>query len=274
MARKEQEERQQPQSAWRYLSYFAAGTAALVFGILVFQRLEHYLITDPKFLLAAPAEYGEESASLHVEGVQHASRAQVMQTFSEDFGRSVYLFPIARRRMELLAVPWVKDASIMRIWPNKAAVRIVEREPVAFVPLKTNDPAAGLRTALIDDEGVILEPRGATRFHLPVLTGVQQEESRDLRRAKVRRMQKVLEEIGPLAEKLSEIDITSLDNVKVSLPVDSRAMILLLGNRHYQPKLENFFKHYPEIRKRLPDAMILDLRIEDRITAVEGGTGE
>jgi len=274
MARKEQEERQPPRSAWRYLSYFAAGTAALVFGILVFQRLEHYLITGPKFLMAAPAEYGEESASLHVEGVRHASRAQVMQTFSEDFGRSVYLFPIARRRMELLAVPWVKDASIVRIWPNKAAVRIVEREPVAFVPLKTDDPAAGLRTALIDDEGVILEARGATRFHLPVLTGVQQEESRDLRRAKVRRMQKVLEEIGPLAEKLSEIDITSLDNVKVSLPVDSRAMTLLLGNRHYQPKLENFFKHYPEIRKRLPDAMILDLRIEDRITAVEGGTGE
>jgi cell division protein FtsQ len=274
MAKKEKEDRADPRSIWRYLMFSLAGVFTLVLCIFGFQKVEQYLIGNPKFVLAGPADYGEESPSLQILGVKNASRVQIMQVFSEDFGRSVYLFPIAKRRMGLLGVQWVKDARIMRVWPNSAAVQITERTPVAFVPLKMDDPAAPLRTALIDDEGVILEPRGATKFTLPVLTGVTPGESRELRRAKARKMLKFFQEIGGLGDKVSEVDITSIDNVKATMPLDNRAMVLFMGNQRYSLKLQNFLRHYQEIRRRLPDATVLDLRIEDRITAIEGGKSE
>ncbi len=251
-----------------------AGVALLILGIVVFQRVEQYLITNAQFTLKPPVEYGEDSPNLRVEGVKYASRAQVMQIFAEDFGRSVYLLPTARRRTQLLSVNWVKDARIMRIWPSHAAVQITERQPVAFVSFKSEDSPGLMRTALIDDEGVVLEARGATQFTLPVLTGVQANESRELRRARVRKMMKMLQELGSHGDKISEIDVSSLENIKATLPMEDRALVLLLGNQHYLSKLQNFLSHYPEIRKRIPDATVLDLRIEDRITAVEGGTGD
>lgn len=274
MAKKEKEGQAQPRSIWRYLFYSLAGASALVFGIFVFQRVEHYLINSPKFAMAAPADYGEDSPSLHVNGVQYASRAQIMQIFTDDFGRSLYLFPMAKRRNSLLGVQWVKDASIMRIWPNQAAVHITERRPAAFIPLKLDDAEGALRTLLIDEEGVILEPRGPTGFKLPVLMGINPEESRDVRQAKVRRMQRVIQEAGALSERISDFDIASLENVKVTMPVENRALVLFLGSQHYAAKLQNFLRHYAEVRRRLPNAVVFDLRIEDRITAVEGGESE
>jgi cell division protein FtsQ len=274
MAKKDKEDQPKPRSIWRYLLVSLAGVSLLVFGIFAFQRTEHYLITNPKFVLAPPTDYGEDSPNLQVDGVRHASKAQIMQVFNEDFGRSIYLFPIAKRRMSLLGVQWVKDASIMRVWPNRAAVHITERTPVAFVPLKTDDPAAPYHSALIDDEGVILEPHGATQFKLPVLTGVSQNDSRDLRRAKARKMLKFFQEVGQLGDKVSEVEIASVENVKATVPMEGRAMVLVLGGQRFSVKLQNFFKHYPEIRKRLPDATVLDLRIEDRITAIEGGNSD
>src|SRR6266545_2254123 len=107
MARKEKEEQAKSRSIWRYWFFSVVGVALLILGIVVFQRVEQYLITNSQFTLKPPAEYGEESPNLRVEGVKHASRAQVMQVFAEDFGRSVYLMPAARRRTELLGVNWV-----------------------------------------------------------------------------------------------------------------------------------------------------------------------
>jgi cell division protein FtsQ len=274
MAKKEKEEQSKPRSIWRYLFFSVLSAAALIFAIFAFQRTEQYLITNPKFVLAGPSDYGEESPNLEVTGVRYASKTQIQQVFSGDFGRSVYLFPLAKRRMSLLGVEWVKDASIMRIWPNKANVQITERTPVAFVPLSTGDPAAPFRTALIDDEGVILEPHGAGSFKLPVLTGVSQNEPREMRRAKARKMVKFFQEIGPLGSRISDVDIASVENVKATMPVEGRATVLVLGNQRYALKLQNFLKHYQEIRRRMPDATVLDLHIEDRITAMEGGKGD
>ena len=42
-----------------------------------------------------------------------------------------------------------------RIWPNRIVVQITERKPAAFIKLPAE---AMLRWALIDDEGVILDP--------------------------------------------------------------------------------------------------------------------
>jgi hypothetical protein len=42
----------------------------------------------------------------------------------------------------------------------------------------------------------------------------------------------------------------------------------MVGNRDYLQRYRNFTDNYAEIRRRLPNAVVLDLRLRDRITAV------
>jgi hypothetical protein len=46
----------------------------------------------------------------------------------------------------------------------------------------------------------------------------------------------------------------------------------MLGNHDFLPRMNNFLNNYEQIRTRMQDATILDLRLNDRITAV-GGAG-
>ncbi len=63
---------------------------------------EQFLIRDPRFFLPGPADYGSESPNLELTGVKYASRGQVLRVFDQDYGRSLYLFPLAERRKTLL----------------------------------------------------------------------------------------------------------------------------------------------------------------------------
>jgi hypothetical protein len=61
-----------------------------------------------------------------------------------------------------------------------------------------------------------------------------------------------------------------MGNLKVTVQPDDRVVTLLLGGQRFRRRLENFFHHYADIKRRLPDARAFDLRLEDRITAVGG----
>src|SRR5262249_31095104 len=153
------------------------------------QRIEEFLVQDPHFVLPGPADYGQESPNLELAGIQYASRAQIVRFFATDYGRSLYFFPLAARRKALLSVPWAHDAAIRRIWPNRIRVEITERTPAAFLKL----PAEGMsRYALIDAEGVILDPPQKHVFRLPVLTGVSISENTEKRAVRVRRMGRLI----------------------------------------------------------------------------------
>jgi cell division protein FtsQ len=246
------------------------GAMALgVGGLLAFQRTEEFLIRDARFALAPP-EFGAEAGNIEIHGVSRVSRADVVRVFERDFARSLYLLPLAERRRNLLAVDWVKDASVSRIWPNRVAVRITERAPVAFAALPSE--AGMLRFTLIDADGVLLEPRRPGSYSLPVLVGVRREHNETARRDRVHRMLRLLEDIGELSKNISEIDVSEPDNIKVRQKMSDRAVVLMLGNQRFRQRLQNFISHYADIRRRLPGATVLDLRLENRITAAGGSS--
>lgn len=234
------------------------------------QQVELFLIRDPRFVLTPSAEYGEESPALHLDGIRYASRTQVLRVFQQDIGRSLYLFPMAERRKALLRVPWIKEASITRTWPNQVTVRLVERQPVAFIELRSESIS---RWSLIDADGVILEPPVRTAFNLPVVTGVRPQESHSMRGIRVRRMLRMLDELGPLHSRISEVDVSDLDDVKVTVKVDQRAVVLLLGDHNFRTRFQHFLDHYPDIQKRITSMATLDLQLDDRITVLGGGHG-
>ena len=234
---------------------------AVILSLYAFHRLEQFLIRDSRFALNG-ADGSADTATLEIAGAAHASRRQIEAVFAEDLGRSTYLLPLSERRTTLRAVDWVKDASIARLWPNRVIVNIWERKPVAFVAVSSS------RFGLIDEDGVILPP-APDRFQLPVLAGVRSSDKVTERRDRVHRMLRLTRELGEMSAKISEIDVSDRDNLKVTQSYDGRMVTLLLGDHNFALRYQNFIRNYPEITKRLPGAATLDMRLEDRITVVE-----
>ncbi len=236
-------------------------TVVLLISLYGWHQLEQFLIHDSRFAVNGP-DGAEDASAIQIQGAQHASRRAIEAAFADDMGRSLYMVPLDGRRATLRTVDWVKDATVMRLWPNRVLVRVAERKPVAFVTL------GGSRYGLIDEEGVILPP-ATDRFHLPVLKGVTARNPLPDRRDRVQRMLRLLRALGTNADKVAEVDVNDRDDLRVTQPYDNRMVTLLLGDQNFAVRYQNFLNHYAEIREKMPNATSLDLRLEDRITVVE-----
>lgn len=244
----------------------AAGVMAFIF---VWHQFDQFLITDPRFVLAGPTE-GTDDSGLRVEGMKHATTAQIHKVFRTDFGRSIYLADLAERRRDLLALSWVKDASISRIWPNHLLIRVLERKPFANALLGIpNENEAATRIALVDQEGVLLETVSTIKVDLPVLRGLTLGLPEAERKLRVTRAQRMLRDAGELADGISEIDVSDAENLKVTRPVGDRAFTLLLGREQYRSRLENFYRVVDQIRRQYPKRTVFDLRTRDIISPGE-----
>ncbi len=246
-------------STARIVTIAIAFAVLLIASLYLFHRMEQFLIRDPRFALSG---VDADPGAIEIAGAAHASRAEIERVFSIDLGRSVYLLPLSDRRETLRSVDWIKDASIARLWPNRVVVSVQERKPVAFLTL------APARFALIDEDGVILPP-AEDRFTLPVLTGVRASDSIEARRDRVHRMLRLTTDLGDNVRNISEIDVSDRDNLKVTVPRDGHIMTLLLGDRDFARRYQVFLNHYGEIKRQRPNAATLDLRLDDRITAVD-----
>lgn len=239
----------------RLLIWTGVGAGALA-AIAGAYQIDQFLASDPHFILTGP--------SFSLTGVEYAPRDEVVRVLAGDFGRSVYLAPLAERRRSLMAIDWVRDATVSRLWPNRLAVTIVERRPVAFVVLPRE-------TALVDADGVILRAPERARFSLPVLAGITRQQPPEVRRARTAQVVNLMLQAPGYAGQISEVDVSDPDNLVVVELAQGRAVRLLLGNRNYLQRLNNFMDHYPDIGRRLPNARTFDLRLDDRITAQNGG---
>jgi cell division protein FtsQ len=258
----------------RYTAVSLAALAAIALVLAAVSRLDQFLAEDPRFRLAPPAEETGLSPALISAGASHVAPARIAAVFAGDYGRSIYLLPLDERRRSLLAIDWVKDASVSRLWSGRVAVRSVERTPVAFVHLPGTRSGQAGETALIDAEGVLLAMPARGRLTLPVLAGIRREQDPALRRRRGAVALRLLKEASGHAADFSEIDVSDPENVRVIQAVEGRAVALMLGTRNFETRLRNFLNHYPEIHRRLPNAMQFDLRLDDRITAIEeGGRG-
>lgn len=254
---------------WTQLRFWAGWVFAvvamltIVLGLLEF---EQFLRHDTRFRLVSPVEIGEDSSSLQIEGVIYTARRDISKLFERDFGRSLYNVPVAERHDELKQLDWVKDVTVTRIWPNTVNVKIIERQPVAFVALVGVDSLT--TTALIDREGVILRLPEQAKFSLPVITGIKRQERIELRREKVARALQMLSESGAAAEKISEVDVSELKNVKATMQMNEHAVTVMLGNSDYQRRLETFLQNYEEMHRSMPNTTKFDARVRNRLVTL------
>jgi len=229
----------------------AAGVSTAIAGLQVRQ----FALSSPRFILSR-----DHAGSLTVEGLQYTSRSKVQRIFAADFSRSIFGIPLAERRRRLLAIDWVEDASVSRVWPDRVVVRIRERRPVAFVWVRSG-------VLLIDAAGVLLDQPAQAQFTFPVLRGIRDDEPESRRRERVRAFLEFQRAMGGLVKDISEVNVTDPDNLRVVAHVENRAIELTLGDDNFARRFQSFLNHYPEIRKRSPGVAAFDLRLDDRITA-------
>jgi cell division protein FtsQ len=240
---------------WRLWGWAAVAGLVCVSTAMAGLKVRQFALADPQFKLTR-----EHAESLTITGLRHASKGKVQRVFASDFGRSIFSVPIDERRRRLLAIDWVEDATVLRIWPDRLSVRIEERKPVAFVFLRSG-------VLLIDRQGVLLDPPPQAQFTFPVLSGIREDETDEQRRDRVRSMLKVQDELGYLAKDVSEVNVGDTENIRIVAQVETRALELILGDANFARRYQNFLNHYPEIRKRSPEVKTFDLRLDDRITA-------
>ena len=242
---------------WRLWFTLAAIAMVAASTAVAAIRTRSHVLADPSYQLSH-----ESKEALQFQGLVYASHSKVTRIFSADYGHSIFAISLDERRRRLLAVDWIEDASVARIWPNRLIVRVRERKPVAFVFFRSG-------VLLIDTHGVLLDPPAQAQFSFPVLGGVREDETEDQRAEHVRSMLAVQEDLGYLSKDVSEIDTGDPDTIRIVAKVDNRAVQLTLGDSNYARRYQNFLNHYPEIEKHSPQVKSFDLRLDDRITAKE-----
>ncbi len=107
---------------------------------------------------------GFRIAAIALAGQKQVSREEILATAGVT-GRSSLLFldaDMARQRLKIN--PWIADATVLKLYPDRLQVQITERQ--AFALWQKNG-----RVAVIADDGTVLEPSVARFAGLPLVVG-------------------------------------------------------------------------------------------------------
>ena len=101
--------------------------------------------------------------SVRVAGdLSHTSHSELETVVAEHITASLYRVNVAAIRQAVLALPWVKDVSVRRAWPDSLHLAVIEREPIARWP----------QGGLVEVTGEVFFPESNKAFaHLPLLEG-------------------------------------------------------------------------------------------------------
>jgi len=209
----------------------------------------------------------ESSDSIAIAGVHNASRAQVMDVVGSDLGRNVFLVPLQERKQKFEQIPWVESATVMRLLPNRIAVSLIERAPVAFILI-------GSKTSLIDGNGVIMGPPASRQrtYKFPVIRGITENEALTSRAAVMKIYNRLVSELntgGPEGEhftgQLSEVDLSDAEDVKATVSDEAGTVVIHLGASDFLDRYKLYAAHIREWRRQYHNVQSVDLRYEGQI---------
>jgi cell division protein FtsQ len=219
----------------------------------------------------------QSSDAVEIQGVKNASRAHVMEVAGADIGRNVFFVPLDERKKQLEQIPWVQEATVMRLLPNRIAVTIHERTPVAFAQI-------GSRISLIDANGVVmgLPADRKTKYSFPVIRGIIDTEPLSSRAAAMKIYNRLVSELGSpegdsnasssspnggtnYVKQLSEVDLSDPENVKVTANDPGGTMVVHLGKEDFLPRYKLYVSHIAEWRQQFQNVQSVDLRYEGQV---------
>jgi cell division protein FtsQ len=213
-----------------------------------------YLERDSRFRIAG-ASY------IQATGLTEVSRAQMLPVFGEDIGRNIFFVPIAERRKQLEAIPWIQKATVMRLLPDQIRVDVIERKPVAFT-------RHGQQIGLVDANGVLLDMGASTmaahHYSFPVVTGIDPGDKPASRQGRMALYGRLMSELDAnnqhYSEQVSEIDLTDPEDARVLMPEQGADILAHFGEDHFFERYQRYKQHIAEWRQQYPKLAAVDLR--------------
>jgi cell division protein FtsQ len=198
-----------------------------------------------------------------------------MDVVGGDIGKNIFFVPLEERRTRLEQIPWVESATVMRLLPNRLAVSIAERTPVAFVLI-------GSKTSLIDAYGVLMGPPAnrQTTYSFPVIRGITETEALSSRAAVMNLYSRMLRELDSgdsesahYSRQLSEIDLGDTKDVKATVNDAGGTVLVHFGTSDFLEHYKFFAAHIGEWRQQYKCVQSVDLRYEGQIIVDPGTCG-
>lgn len=128
-----------------------------------------------RFLWENP-DYAVRDVKVSTDGT--LNREQVLRAAGIVEGTNVFLVNLGKARLAVEKLPQVERAEITRTLPNRIAISVTERQPIAWLVSRPDeDPTASDKSFLIDARGVVMKTRVKLEEYLgfPSVSGIPTE---------------------------------------------------------------------------------------------------
>ena len=204
------------------------------------------------FLLAS-------TQNIQIAGNRVVPNSQVLTFFAPDLGRSIFHVPLAKRQAELEDIDWVRTATVMRLWPNRLRINLVERAPVAFA-------RDGNTVRLVDDDGILLDLPNAVAQHysFPVISGISSSDPVSTRAARMQMYRQFLHALdadgGHVSATLSEVDLSDPEDIRAIFAGGPRNPTVHFGDTDFLARYGEYQSHLTEWLQQYPQLRSVDMR--------------
>lgn len=240
----------------RVMFWMLIAVAILTIGVLA----TRFALYSPQVLLRSPDQ-------IEVSGNHIVSREAVQQQFARDRGRSVLRISLDARRSQLLEVPWVEQASVQRILPNRIRVELTERTPIAFL-------RNGAELALVDSHGVLLDRPQGEDLHFPIVTGLSENMLREERERRMQTYQEFMKDIDLVrpnsSDHVSEVELANPKDLRVVMTGlaganDKQAVTVHLGQNDFTGKYRMLVENFAQWQANSGRVQSIDLQYSRQV---------
>lgn len=187
---------------------------------------------------AASADFFQVK-KVETRGAVRASQDDIKTSVLRDVGQTgVWRADLEQVSKHLERLPWVRTAIVTRVLPDGIRVRITERQPQAVVR------TASGRFIWVDDDAVYLGEMSPTDQMPPFfLRGLAEEDSTTAQNDNRKRVTRFLElqrewNAQSIAERVSEVNLFDLRDVRVQLAGDDSQIEVRLGGQDQAARLQ------------------------------------
>lgn len=186
-------------------------------------------------LAAAAAAWGWQQAhwpvdTVHIDGrVAYADRERMKAVIARHARAGFFALDLGALRRDLVALPWVRAASLRRVWPDTLRVDVREHEPAA----------TWNGDALVSTRGAVFDPGATAIDGLPALSGPEGHGG-----AMLERLRAIARRLAPLDLAVAAVRQDARRSWRVQL---ANGVELHLGRDRVDARLARFVAVWPGV---------------------------
>lgn len=230
--------------------FFGSGFFALIFGFELIGALAVFEVKEIRWV-----------------GLSHLKEDVMKKGVQPLFGKNLFHLNIQAVQRRLLANPWIKEATVKKVFPARLLVIVKERKPasVEYDAGKNAGEIVNLSIPpyLVDEEGVTLQQGGPYPPNLPRLINVNKASYA------------AALSLGHLVKGRPDVFIDLFDphNLRVYFmesETKTQIGLLHLGEAQYQEKWHDFLNVEADLEERGLERWEIDLRIPGKAVVKTG----